>query len=173
VIFVSVGTHEDPFDRLLTAVAGLQVDEEIVVQCGPSALAPANASCVDYMSFDELVDHARRARVVVTHAGVGSIMVCLANGKRPVVLARRVRHGEHVDDHQVELATRMDEAGLVTALGDASMLALAVARHDHTAPAAAEGRPALAQEIGAYLASVVESRDAARGPRGRRARPAG
>jgi hypothetical protein len=53
------------------------------------------------------------------------------------------------------------------------MLALAVARHDHPAPAGAEGRPALAQEIGAYLASVVESRDAARGPRGRRARPAG
>ena len=56
----------------------------------------------------------RRARVVVTHAGVGSVMVSLANGKRPVVVPRLKSFGEAVDDHQLQLGRRFAAAGLVT-----------------------------------------------------------
>ena len=92
VIFVSVGTNEAPFDRLLRAVASLPLDEDVVVQHGHSRSArSAGARLLDFLSLRGDGRPHPRARVVVTHAGVGSVMVSLANGKRPVVVPRRKR----------------------------------------------------------------------------------
>ena len=75
-----------------------------------------------------MVEAIRRARVVVTHAGVGSVMVALANGKRPVVVPRRKAFGEAVDDHQLQLGRRFAAAGLVTLVEEPDGLAAALAR---------------------------------------------
>jgi UDP-N-acetylglucosamine transferase subunit ALG13 len=61
-----------------------------------------------------MIDTIREARVIVTHAGVGSVMVALANSKRPIVVPRRRSFGEAVDDHQLQLGRRFADAGLVT-----------------------------------------------------------
>lgn len=126
MIFVTVGTNEARFDRLLEAIDGLAGDEECVVQHGPSPVRPARATCLDYMPFDELLAEVRRARVVVMHAGVGSMMASLTNGKRPVVVPRLARHHEAVDDHQVPLARRLAAAGLVVLVEDLATLATAI-----------------------------------------------
>ena len=81
MIFVTVGTTHFQFDRLIAGVATLETDEEIVVQRGPSRVPAGNARVVDFLSFGELADYIRRSRVVVSHAGVGSIMV--APQRRP------------------------------------------------------------------------------------------
>ena len=155
MIFVSVGTHEAPFDRMLRAVFDLGLDEEIVVQYGPSNVRAHTAKMqVDYFAFDELVRHLRQARAVVMHAGVGSVMISLANGKRPIVMARRQEFGEHVDDHQVELARRMDESGLATFVDDAETLAAALADSVH-APGTMSGAPWLGDDLGRYLADQL------------------
>ena len=127
MIFVTVGTNEATFDRLLSGVRGFAPPEPLLVQHGPSRVRPPNADCVDYLPFDEVVDQVRRSRVVITHAGVGSIMVCLANGRRPIVVPRLRRFGEAVDDHQVPLARRLERAGLVTVVDDPEGLPAAVA----------------------------------------------
>jgi UDP-N-acetylglucosamine transferase subunit ALG13 len=114
MIFVTVGTNEAPFDRLLQGVSALTTTEEIVVQYGASDIRPKRAQLVDFLAFDEVVQNILQARVVITHAGVGSIMVSLANGKRPIVVPRRKRYAEAVDDHQLQLGRRFDAAGLVT-----------------------------------------------------------
>jgi UDP-N-acetylglucosamine transferase subunit ALG13 len=127
MIFVTVGTNEAPFDRLVQAIDRLPADEEVVVQCGASSHQPAHAVRVDYLPFEELVDLVRRARVVITHAGAGSTMVVLANGKQPVVVPRLRRYGEAVDDHQLTFARRLAERGLVTLLEEPADLAETVA----------------------------------------------
>ena len=114
MIFVTVGTNEARFDRLLQAFESNPPDERLLVQHGPSPIRPPGAVCVDYLPYDELAANVRRARVVVTHAGVGSIMTALANGKRPIVIPRLRRFGEAVDDHQLQLGLRLHETGLVT-----------------------------------------------------------
>lgn len=114
MIFVTVGMNEAPFDRLLEALDGLGGEEELVVQHGASTVRPAGALCLGFLDFDEVVDLVRRARLVVCHAGVGSMMVALTNGRRPIVVPRRAEYGEAVDDHQLALARRLDEAKLVT-----------------------------------------------------------
>ena len=96
MIFVTVGTTHFPFDRLLSAVATLETNEELVVQRGPSQVPVGNACVIDFLSFDELNDHVREAGTVISHAGVGSIMVALSHGKRPIVVPRLERFGEAV-----------------------------------------------------------------------------
>lgn len=163
MIFVTVGTNEAPFDRLLEALERLPAGEELVVQHGASTVRPARATCVDFLPFDVLVEHVRRARAVVTHAGVGSIMVALANGKRPVVVPRRHSLGEAVDDHQVVFARRLEQAGLVTAVEDAGRLAEALATLPEAPAARPEPGSSLAEELRAYLRERVGA--AASGPR--------
>jgi UDP-N-acetylglucosamine transferase subunit ALG13 len=153
MIFVTVGTNEAPFDRLLRAVAGFHVTEELVVQRGPSSVWLANASTVDFLPFEELVEHVRRARVVITHAGVGSVLVALGAGKRPVVVPRLKRFREAVDDHQLEFARRFASAGLVTLVESPDDLGDAIAREPGDGRATLSGSSALAGEIRSYVES--------------------
>ncbi len=136
MIFVTVGTHEDGFDRLVREVDRLvgtgAITEEVVYQAGYARFQPAHGGRVEAMiPFDEVQTLMRRARVIVTHGGPASIMQALALGKVPVVVPRRAKFGEHVDDHQVRFAARIadrvevvleiaDLAAALTAAGDRS-----------------------------------------------------
>jgi UDP-N-acetylglucosamine transferase subunit ALG13 len=151
VILVTVGTNEARFDRLLLALDALPGSEELVVQHGPSPVRPAGATCVDYLPFDELAAEIRRARVVITHAGVGSTIAALLNGKRPVVVPRLARHGEAVDDHQVPFGRRLHEAGLVRFVEDPGRLAAAVADRDEADTVALRPNRRLVDELRGFL----------------------
>ncbi len=106
MIFVSVGTHEVPFTRLLDAVARLAAnsDEEFIVQYGHAPPPNMNGMVQPFFTFHEMVAHIREARVYICHAGSGSTMLALHEGKIPVVVPRRPDLGEHVDDHQLRFA---------------------------------------------------------------------
>ena len=150
MIVVSVGTNEARFDRLLEWVSRAAVAEELVVQHGPSAVRPEGASCVAYMPYDTLVGLVGRSRVFVTHAGVGSILVALGAGRKPVVVPRLKQFGEAVDDHQLTLAHRLDDANLVTVADSIERLGDAIGRSDHTVSAGG-GATALARDVRGYL----------------------
>jgi UDP-N-acetylglucosamine transferase subunit ALG13 len=158
VIFVTVGTNEARFDRLIEALDGLRLEEELVVQHGASPLRPSAATCIDFLPFDDLVDHVRRARVVVAHAGVGTVLVALANGKRAVVVPRLRRFGEAVDDHQVIFARRLGAAGLVELVEDPRDLEQPLRRVAETVPANRH-EPRLASELRAYLTAELNRAD--------------
>jgi UDP-N-acetylglucosamine transferase subunit ALG13 len=151
MIFVTVGTYETPFDRLLRAVEPLTAKDELVIQTGPSTVRPAGATCIDYLSFDRLVEHIRGSSAVISHAGVGSIMTTVANGRRPVVVPRLRRYDEVVDDHQLELARRLDQDELVVLVEDpaelGSVLEETMLRH----PASSYGNNPIAHDLREYL----------------------
>jgi UDP-N-acetylglucosamine transferase subunit ALG13 len=150
VILVTVGTNETPFDRLLRA-AGTLVDlDELVVQYGSSDLRLDGARCVDFLPFDQLTELVASARVVVTHAGAGSVLVCLAVGKRPVVMPRLHAFGEAVDDHQLIFARQLAGAGLLTVVDDGAELEEAV-REANGGERALRGADALAADLSSYL----------------------
>jgi UDP-N-acetylglucosamine transferase subunit ALG13 len=155
VIFVTVGTNEARFDRLLEAVAELGLDEPVLIQHGHSSpIRPPRAELVDFLPFEEMTKTIRRARAVVTHAGVGTIMVALANGKRPVVFPRRAEHGEAVDDHQLQVARRFAEAGLVTLVETSAELGAALGRRNAAATAAPDSS-SLAKELKDFLEQAI------------------
>lgn len=118
--FVTVGSHDVPFDRLLEWVddagdAGL-LPAPITVQRGVSTRQQRHGSSLPFLSPEEFGSAVRAARVVVSHAGAGAMATALRAGKVPLVMARRAESGEHVDDHQQQLVSRLDELGLVVAV---------------------------------------------------------
>lgn len=157
MIVVTVGTNEQPFDRLVRAAAALDVDEPLVVQHGASMVPPGRGEWVAFLPFEELEARIAEADAVVCHAGVGSIMVARRCGHRPIVVPRRVHLGEAVDDHQLPLARRLADAGLVTLVEDVADLAGALRVQTTTPPAApAElpGAAALAADVRQLLAGL-------------------
>jgi UDP-N-acetylglucosamine transferase subunit ALG13 len=164
MIFVTIGTCE-PFDRLLRAVDALDVDEPLVVQHGISTVRPHGATCVDFLAFDELVEHMRAARLVVTHGGVGSVLVAIRSGKRPIVVPRSQRFGDAVDDHQLPFARRMHEAGRILLVEDDRELGDALRADEPQALAPGSvGGGSLALELRRYLAEHVPGPGSALAP---------
>ena len=157
MIFVSVGTNEARFDRLLQVIAAMPLMDEVIVQHGHSArLGPPGARLVDFFSFEEMVAHIARARAVVTHAGVGSVMVSLANGKRPFVVPRRKAFAEAVDEHQMQLGRRFAHAGLVTLVEEPALLT-EVLNRDHGAAAIIPATSSLAADLSTFLGAEVSN----------------
>jgi UDP-N-acetylglucosamine transferase subunit ALG13 len=116
VIFATVGTHEDPFNRLVEELDRLvesgEIDEAVHIQRGYSK-QPRRCTQAAMMPFAAVQAAMREARVVVTHGGPATIMQVLALGKVPVVVPRQSAFGEHVDDHQVRFAARIADRVLV------------------------------------------------------------
>jgi UDP-N-acetylglucosamine transferase subunit ALG13 len=155
VILVTTGTNGSPFDRLLTAVATLTLDDELVVQHGPSTLRVPRGANVAYLPYAELEELVSRARLVITHGGVGSILLTLMNGIRPVVVPRTRSYGEAVDDHQLTLATRLAELRLVELVEDVSELGQAIdTMEPHLGGPGVAGADALARDVRTYVAAA-------------------
>ena len=112
MIFVTLGTHGQPFERLIRALDRLPATE-LVVQHGHSPAPAGVVRAVPFMPFSEVLEHIDAADTVITHAGVGSILCATRAGHTPVVVPRLERHGEHVDDHQVELTEALADRGMV------------------------------------------------------------
>lgn len=108
MIFVTVGSQL-PFDRLIKAVdrwAEEHKDQEIYTQIGISDFEPKNIKFCQTMSPDEYNDCLNRADFIVAHAGMGTIISALDNGKKLLLLSRLVRLGEHRNDHQLATAKK-------------------------------------------------------------------
>lgn len=108
MIFVTVGTHEQPFDRLLKAIDDLKRDgiitEEVIVQSGYSTYVPKYCKWEKLIPYKDMIKNVENARIVITHGGPASFIMPLQIGKIPVVVPRQRKFNEHVNNHQVEFA---------------------------------------------------------------------
>jgi len=118
--FVAVGTHGQPYTRLLEMVSRAVEDgllpRPLRAQLGSAAWSAPGVEASEHMSRDELEAAVRSADVVVCHGGAGIISSALAAGRRPIVVPRRAALGEHVDDHQYQLTRKLAQWGLVVAV---------------------------------------------------------
>ena len=108
MIFVTVGTHEQPFDRLIQKMDELKRDgviqEEVIIQTGYSTYEPQYCQWSKLIPYSQMVKNVADARIVITHGGPASFIMPLQIGKTPIVVPRQSQFGEHVNDHQVEFA---------------------------------------------------------------------
>ena len=113
MIFVTVGTHEQPFDRLLKEVDELVekgvITEEVFIQTGYSTYIPKNCKWSKLLSFDKMDELMERADIIITHGGPATFMSAIAKGKKPIVVPRQEKYGEHVNDHQLDFAQHVKE----------------------------------------------------------------
>jgi len=116
-IVVALGTHEKfGFPRLLTRLVDvLPAEAEVLWQVGSTRIPRMPAAARHQVPFTEMQQAMVEADVVITHAGVGSALAAMRAGRRAIYVPRRRGYGEHVDDHQVEMARELDSRGLVFA----------------------------------------------------------
>ncbi|MCT3385391.1 glycosyltransferase [Lactobacillus johnsonii] len=113
MIFVTVGTHEQPFNRLVKKVDDLvaqgNIKEKVVIQTGFSTYNATHCEAHKMMSFDEMQQALKDARIVITHGGPSSFIEALQFGKVPIVVPRREEYNEHVNDHQVDFTKLIEK----------------------------------------------------------------
>jgi UDP-N-acetylglucosamine transferase subunit ALG13 len=112
MIFVTIGTQA-PFDRFIEAmdeIAAL-IDEPIIAQTFESTYIPKHIQIVSFIPPDEFHTLFSKARVIVSHAGMGSIISALTQEKPIIIFPRLASLGEHRNDHQIVTAMRMNELG--------------------------------------------------------------
>lgn len=118
MIFLTVGDIF-PFDRLVKAVdeaveAGV-VTMPVFAQIGRTDYKPRNmnyAQALEKAQFDRKVDE---AAFVISHAGIGSLLIALEQRKRLLVMPRMRQHGEAANDHQMTTARRFASLGYILA----------------------------------------------------------
>ena len=111
MIFVTVGTHEQPFNRLVEYMDkwSMNHDEEVVIQTGFSTYEPEKASWSKLYPYKTMIEMVDKARIVITHGGPSSFIMPLQIGKVPIVVPRRHEFDEHVNDHQVDFCRKVAE----------------------------------------------------------------
>ncbi|MFB8577343.1 PssE/Cps14G family polysaccharide biosynthesis glycosyltransferase [Enterococcus hirae] len=115
MIFVTVGTHEQQFDRLIKEIDRLKesrlISEEIFMQTGFCNYIPKACDFEQFLSYEQMEEYIDRARLVITHGGPSTFMNVLKKGKKPIVVPRQKRFSEHVNDHQLEFAEAVKKKG--------------------------------------------------------------
>lgn len=101
VIFLTLGTQL-AFDRLVLAVDTVAetVDEEIFGQIGNATYVPKHFKAVQFMDQKEFDECFEKARIIIGHAGMGTILTAMRQEKPLIVMARQAALGEHRNDHQ-------------------------------------------------------------------------
>jgi len=132
MIFLTVGTEKYPFDRVVEEVdrlagLGLLGGEELFVQTGSCTYEPKHGKSQERLSYGEMVETVREARLVIAHGGAGSFMLCRQFGTPLIAVPRLHRLQENLDDHQVLFCQRLAEQGLLTAVEDMKDMEGAVA----------------------------------------------
>jgi UDP-N-acetylglucosamine--N-acetylmuramyl-(pentapeptide) pyrophosphoryl-undecaprenol N-acetylglucosamine transferase len=122
---VTLGTFKDiGFRRLVVKMLDiLPPDAEVLWQTGDTDVSDLGIDGHHAIPERELIDAMERADVVVAHAGVGTALAALQVGRCPILVPRRLSHGEHVDDHQIQIADELDRRGLALSV-DADELTL-------------------------------------------------
>ena len=122
MIFVTLGTQDKQFKRLLDAVQK-QIDngnikDEVIVQAGCTKYKSQEMNIRHYMSVKKFEQAVEDADIIICHAGVGSILSALSKNKKIIAAARLKEYGEHVNDHQLQILENFSKKGYLLALED-------------------------------------------------------
>ena len=114
MIFVVTGTQL-PFDRLIRMLDEIapQLHEEIVAQVNGTGYLPRHVNTIDLLPPDEFDRLFSSARLIVAHAGIGTIITAMQQQKPVIIFPRIATLGEHRNEHQLATAEKMKEAGWV------------------------------------------------------------
>lgn len=110
MIFVTVGTARD-FSRLIKKIdeIAVRLKERVVIQKGCTKYEPKNCKYFDWIPREEFLNYIKKAKIVITHGGVGTILLSLSYNKPTIVVPRRKKYNEHRNDHQMDIAKELEK----------------------------------------------------------------
>ncbi len=136
MIFVTVGT-DLPFDRMVKIVDAWARERErsdVFAQIGEGGWKPEYIRYSEFLQPDDFREYFKSASVIISHAGMGTILSALLHGKPILVMPKLAKLGEHRNEHQTATAIRMKEFGNVNAAFDDDELLKQLDQLDQLAP---------------------------------------
>lgn len=156
LLFATVGATL-PYDRLLDYVGDAKarglIPERVVVQTGKGAAPIEGVECVETLDFAEMKEMLAKADLVVCHGGTGSIITALQAGCRTIAIPRLFEHGEHYDNHQLEITEAFERRGLLLVARTREEFEAALAKARAATPRLATTDP---KRLVARLAEIVD-----------------
>ena len=118
MILVTLGTQREPFERLLKYIDDSKIKDEIIVQSGHTKYKSNKMKIFDFVSYSDMQEYIKKADLIITHAGTGSILMPLKENKKIIACPRLAKFKEHVDDHQTQIASLFSEEGYILELNE-------------------------------------------------------
>ena len=122
MIFVTLGTQDKPFNRLLDAVQkqidNKKIKEKVIVQAGCTKYESEDMEVLGLIPMEDFEKNISDCKILITHGGVGSIVDALKRDKIVIAAARLAKYGEHVNDHQLQIIKNFGDAGYIIPLDD-------------------------------------------------------
>ena len=133
MILVTVGTEQFPFNRLMGWIEVINdlgfVAEEIVVQYGSCTHYPSGVKAYSLLPQEQFQNLIEQARLIVGHCGEGTVLLLAATSKPYILVPRSQYFGEHIDDHQIELAVALAEKNIPVAWSPGDLVRFLAAPH--------------------------------------------
>ena len=111
MIFVTVGTHEQSFERLVKKVDDLKrdkiINEDVIIQKGYTDYEPQYCESYKLVNYNDMQKYLKTARIIITHGGPASFITPLTIGKIPIVVPRQKKFNEHVNNHQIDFVEQV------------------------------------------------------------------
>lgn len=113
MIFVTVGTHEQSFNRLIEYIDALkkegEIKDNVIIQKGYSTYIPEYCQCYDFLPYKLMNKYVKEADIVITHGGPATFLMPLRYNKIPIVVPRQKKFNEHINNHQVEFVKFLEK----------------------------------------------------------------
>ncbi|OWV80243.1 glucuronosyltransferase [Rhizobium sp. R634] len=158
MILVTVGTQL-PFDRLIKAVDSFAKDltKPVLAQIGKGTYTPQNMKWIKNIEPQDFDKVFRDATVIVSHAGIGTVLTAKRFGKPIILIPRQASLGEHRNDHQLATVSQLEgRPGIYVAHTEEELKNYLLQDLDspsHEDPSEA-GRASLVSYLKGYLAEV-------------------
>ena len=138
MILVLLGTQNNSFVRLLEAIQlnikkGI-IQVEVIVQAGFTKFESKDMKILNLIDTEEMSQLQDKADIIITHGGVGSIVSSLKKKKKVIVVPRLKKYGEHVNNHQLQIARRFGQDGYVKYVINLKNLGKAIESMDKFCP---------------------------------------
>ncbi|MDI6644160.1 MAG: PssE/Cps14G family polysaccharide biosynthesis glycosyltransferase [Methanobacteriaceae archaeon] len=120
MIFVTVGTHNQGFERLIKKMDEIapNLDDEVIMQIGYTDYNPKNVEWFKFLEYNDINNLYDKADLIVSHAGAGTLLDSLNYQKPIIVVPRLKKFGEIIDDQQLELAEALGKRNRVISIND-------------------------------------------------------
>lgn len=161
MIFVTVGTHEQPFNRLIKKIDELKqdgtIEEDVIIQTGFSTYEPKYCQWSKLIPYQQMVKNVADARIVITHGGPASFVMPLQIGKIPIVVPRQHQFDEHVNDHQVDFSRNVAQRmGTIILVEDIETLGDIIKNYDQIVAGMNHGLSSNNAKFNEGLEKIVE-----------------
>ena len=132
MILVLLGTQNNSFERLLKKIDNLIenkiINDKVIAQVGYTKYSTNNIEMVDFISKEKLEKYVEESDFIITHGGVGSILLSLEKGKKVIAIPRLHKYKEHINDHQKEIIEVFNEKEYIIGIQDVEDLEDAIKR---------------------------------------------